>query len=117
MKVVGSSSVASEPAGPGADGVTIRWMLSDADGAPNFALRVFEMEPGGHTPQHRHPWEHEVLVLAGAGSVSSASGEVSLREGDAVLVEPDEPHQFSNPGSEVFRFACVVPNSAYGHGR
>ncbi|HOS95621.1 MAG TPA: cupin domain-containing protein [Armatimonadota bacterium] len=117
MRTVHYTSVASESVGPEASGVSVRWVISDADGAPGFALRVFEIEPGGYTPRHQHPWEHEVFVLAGEGCVRSASGETRLSEGTAVLVEPDELHQFANPGGVPFRFICVVPNAAYGHGR
>lgn len=37
----------------------IRWLIGDKSAAPNFYLRLFEIEPNGHTPYHSHPWEHE----------------------------------------------------------
>ena len=53
----------------GADKVTVRWVISEADGAPNFAMRILEVEPGGHSPLHTHEFEHEVFILEGDCSV------------------------------------------------
>ena len=30
-------------------------MITEKDGAPNFAMRLFEIEPSGHTPKHTMP--------------------------------------------------------------
>ena len=96
----------------GAAGVKIRSLVKKDDGAPNFAMREFELEPGGHTPFHAHGWEHEVYVLAGRGVVAGEGGEFALEPGTVVLVPPNEKHNFKNTGSEVLRFLCVVPHGA-----
>jgi quercetin dioxygenase-like cupin family protein len=96
----------------GAAGVKIRLLIKKEDGAPNFAMREFELEPGGHTPFHAHGWEHEVYVLAGRGVVAAEGGEFPLEPGTVVLVPPTEKHNFKNTGSEVLRFLCVVPHGA-----
>ena len=54
---------------PGAAGCAYRVALSAKDGAPNFAMRFFEVNPGGNTPLHNHPYEHEIYVMEGAGTV------------------------------------------------
>jgi len=92
-----------------APGVTVRWMISERDGASNFAMRVFEVEPGAASPFHAHPWEHEVFILAGKGHVKGEGGEMPFREGDAIFVAPEERHQFVNDGGATLRFICVVP--------
>lgn len=92
-----------------APGVTIRWVISEKDGAPNFAMRVFEVEPGAASPFHAHPWEHEAFILAGNGHLRGKDGEIPFREGDAVFVAPEEKHQFVNDGDTDLRFICVVP--------
>jgi len=97
----------------GASGCTVRWLLSSADGTPNFAMRQFEVAPGGHTPRHSHPFEHEVYVLCGNGVAMEGDVEHPLSEGDVIFVEPDEEHQFRNTGGAPMRFLCLVPNSAY----
>jgi quercetin dioxygenase-like cupin family protein len=46
----------------GAKGAVIRHIITEKDGAPNFNLRVVTIEPGGQSPNHSHPWEHEFFV-------------------------------------------------------
>lgn len=92
-----------------APGVVIRIVAGPNDGAPTFAMRVFEIQPGSATPNHYHAWEHEVFVLSGRGAVIGTDTEKPLGEGDAVMVPPDEPHSFANTGDDVFRVICVVP--------
>jgi quercetin dioxygenase-like cupin family protein len=99
---------------PGARGCSIRWLVGQEQGAPNFAMRQFEVAVGGHTPKHSHPYEHEVFVLEGRGVVVEGDVEHPLHSGDVVYVRPDELHQFRNTGDSPFKFLCLVPNSALG---
>jgi quercetin dioxygenase-like cupin family protein len=92
-----------------AQGVVIRWVISEQDGAPNFSMRVITVEPGGHTPHHGHPWEHEVFVLSGSGKVVQVGGEKSCRPGDVIYISPGETHQFRNPFSDPLEFICLIP--------
>ena len=96
----------------GAAGVKIRWIITSEDGAPRFAMREFELAPGGHTPFHAHDWEHEVYVLAGEGVVVGEEGEFPLEAGTVVLVPPHEKHNFKNTGAGPLRFLCLVPHGA-----
>ena len=93
----------------GASGVTIRVLMGDNVGAPNFTTRHFELAPGGHTPFHAHPWEHEVFVLSGKGRVKRTDGATAVGPGSFVFVPPGEEHAFENAGPEVFSFLCVIP--------
>lgn len=98
----------------GAAGCKVRWLIGEKDGAPSFAMRHFEVEPGGHTPRHFHPYEHEVFVLEGEGEFYEGDTAHPLRAGDVLLVEPDEVHQFKNTGHKPMKFLCLIPNSAAG---
>ncbi|HEV2970600.1 MAG TPA: cupin domain-containing protein [Pirellulales bacterium] len=98
----------------GSSGCQVRWLVDEHDGAPNFAMRQFEVAPGGHTPQHFHDYEHEVFVLEGAGVVLEDGREHPLHAGDVVFVKPNEVHQFRNTGSAPLKFLCLIPNSATG---
>jgi quercetin dioxygenase-like cupin family protein len=98
----------------GSSGCQVRWLVDEANGAPNFAMRQFEVAPGGYTPRHSHPYEHEVFVLEGQGVVLEGDVEHSLAAGDFVLVTPDEVHQFRNTGDVPLKFLCLVPNSSVG---
>ena len=97
---------------PGASGCRVRWLLDESQGAPNFAMRQYEVSPGGYTPRHSHPYEHEVFVLEGQGIVFEGDQEHPLSPGDVVLVAPNELHQFRNTGQAPLKFLCLVPNSA-----
>jgi quercetin dioxygenase-like cupin family protein len=98
----------------GATGCRVRRLNGEGDKAPNFAMREFEVAPGGHTPKHFHDYEHEVFVLAGKGVVIDGDNERPLSQGDVVFVSPNDVHQFRNTGTEPMRFLCLIPNSATG---
>ncbi len=93
----------------GAKGVTVRWLVSGKDSAPNFAMRLFEVKPGGHTPFHQHDFEHEVYVLEGNGIIKKEDSEDSFREGDFFFVPSMEWHDFRNDGEGKLKFLCMVP--------
>jgi quercetin dioxygenase-like cupin family protein len=110
MKVVDFKHVkAEEVKEPGSKDVTLKWLISEKDGAPNFAMRIFEVEPGGFTPYHKHSWEHEVFILQGRGVLVSEEKNLPLKKNDAVFVPPEESHQFRNDSDEKLTFICLVP--------
>jgi quercetin dioxygenase-like cupin family protein len=98
----------------GAAGCRVRWLIGEGEKAPTFAMREFEVVPGGHTPKHFHDYEHEVYVIAGRGTIVDGDHERPLAAGDVVFVAPNDVHQFRNTGPEPMRFLCLIPNSATG---
>jgi quercetin dioxygenase-like cupin family protein len=94
----------------GASGLTVRWVISEKDGAPNFSMRVFEVAPGGYSPYHSHPWEHEVFILTGNGVVVQEGDTVPLFRGDVLFIPPGETHQLKNNSDETLEFICLIPN-------
>lgn len=109
MKLFHHTSVEVEEVPEPAVGVRVRWLINRETGAPNFAMRLFEMEPGGFTPRHAHPWEHEVFVLSGNGVVLGENGLKQFKVGDVAFVPSGEEHQFRNTGDEIVRFLCLIP--------
>jgi len=109
MKVIQQKDVELKEADEGASKLKVRWLINKETGAPTFAMRLFEMEPGGHSPHHNHDWEHEVFVLEGEGVVIGGKEEKKIRTGDAVFVPPNEKHQFKNNGKKTLKFLCLVP--------
>ena len=110
MKRFHYSDVPGEPVtSEGAEGVTIQWLINRSDGAPNFAMRRFEIAPGGHTPLHSHAWEHEVFILSGEGVVVGAAGEQRFAAGDVIFMPPEERHTFRNDGVKTVCLLCLVP--------
>lgn len=95
----------------GAKGVSIQWLISEVDNAPNFFMRRFNVEPGGFTPRHQHSHEHEVFILSGSGQVLLESEWKGISEGYVVFVPGVLEHQFKNTGDESLIFLCLVPRS------
>jgi len=102
--------VVSQPVtGEGAQKISIRVLIGEGDGAKNFNMRFFEIEPGGNSPLHRHPWEHEVFIVSGRGTLQVEGGEIELETWDVVFVEPGELHSFRADPGEGLKFVCCVP--------
>lgn len=95
----------------GVKDVQMRLMIGRADGARNFSLRHFTVEPGGHTPRHSHNYEHEVFVVEGSGQVEYEGEHHAINAGDVLFVEPNRVHQFVNDSDAPMKFLCLVPGS------
>jgi quercetin dioxygenase-like cupin family protein len=92
------------------EGIGIRWLLTEKEGAPNFAMRVIELQPGVVFTPHQHPYEHEIYVLEGKGVVTNPDGDVgAMQPGVFLLVPPDEVHGYRNTGDTPLKFICVIP--------
>ena len=63
-------AVPADEQGNPAEGTFVQILIPEG---PNFVLRVFTITPGGHTPLHSHPREHEVCVLSGKGRAEGES--------------------------------------------
>ena len=111
-KVCHYSEVPAEIFGDEAPGVSIRWVIDEEkDGAPIYALRVIEVAPGGHTPDHTHPFEHENFIMEGKGRVQIEGEWFEVTVGDIVFVPPNTQHTYVNTGDEPFKFLCGIPVS------
>jgi len=105
---IGISSVEVE----GAKGVAVRWLISKEDGAANFAMRMFELAGGGHTPLHAHRHEHEVFVVEGEGVFVCEGREYPFGSEYVIFVPGGKEHCFKNTGESVLRFLCIIPTEA-----
>ncbi len=85
------------------EGVTERWLITTAEGAKNFSMRMLEIGPLISTPMHQHESEHEIFVLVGKGEVVTEKGTFPIHEGSAIYVGPNEVHQFINNGASAMR--------------
>lgn len=96
----------------GAKGVAIRWLISKDDGAENFFMRMFEIRPGGNTPLHTHPHEHEIFAIEGKGIFVYEGKEHAFGPEYVIFVPGGREHQFRNTGDSVLRMLCLIPASA-----
>ena len=111
FKCVHSSQVKFENmVEPGVEGVGVRWLITKDDRAPNFAMRLFELQPKGYSPLHAHDWEHEVYILEGDCKVVCEGQKRKASAGYVVYVPPNAKHQFTNIGKSTLKFLCLVPN-------
>jgi quercetin dioxygenase-like cupin family protein len=109
-KVLHYTEVPAQVFGDEAPGTSIRWLIDDDhDGAPVYALRMIEIAPGGHSPRHAHPYEHENFVVEGRGRVWLNGEWHALTPGDVAFVPGDEEHMYENTGELPFKFLCGIP--------
>ena len=97
------------PKEEGIKDLKIRWLISKKDGAENFAMRLFEVKPGGHSPLHQHDWEHEVFILDGEGVARDKQHEKPFKKGDVFFIPSMEWHQLVNTGKGDLKFICLIP--------
>ena len=92
------------------DGVKARYVITDKEGAPHFAMRVFEFEPGGHTSLHQHPEEHEIFIVEGEITAVNDQGvESALKPGHTLFIPPNELHQLKNQSGRAAKIICLIP--------
>jgi quercetin dioxygenase-like cupin family protein len=111
---VNASSVQIEDlAMNGAEKVKVRYLIDERQGSHLFALRLYTVAKGGHTPLDEHAHEHQVYVLSGRGMLRQSKGSSplkSLKAGDTIFIPSRAVHQFSNESDEPFVFLCVKGN-------
>ncbi len=113
MKVEKSSNITKQSVeAEGAKDTEIKWLISRDDGAENFAMRMFEIKPGGYTPLHKHRHEHEVFAVEGEGVFVYEGKECQFGRDYVIFVPGDKEHQFKNKGDSVLRLLCLIPASA-----
>src|SRR6056297_2357820 len=90
---------------------TIKWAITEEDGAPTFEMRYILLSVGSTTPFHAHPWEHEVYIVKGEGTIRDKNNdERDIKKDDFVFIKPNEKHQFINISkTQDLGFICVVP--------
>jgi quercetin dioxygenase-like cupin family protein len=92
----------------GADQLSVRPLVTPADGARTFSMSLLELAPGGSTPDHSHGREEEIFVQSGRGVVKCAGEQTDVGPGSVLYLGPNEPHQFVNTGDEILELLCVT---------
>jgi quercetin dioxygenase-like cupin family protein len=92
-----------------AEGVQKQVPIGPEQGWEDHVMRVFTVEPGGHTPRHAHPWPHINYVLTGEGELYHEGEASGVRPGSVAYLPGGTEHQFRNTGEEPLKFICIVP--------
>ena len=98
------------PAEPVGEDKSIRWVVGRPEGAPNFAMRKFILQPGGSMPNHSNTVEHEQYVLNGQAEIAIGDAIYHVKKDDIVFIPAGVPHWYKVIGNEPFEFLCMVPN-------
>jgi quercetin dioxygenase-like cupin family protein len=91
------------------DKTTIQILVSVQEG-PNFAMRLFVMEPGGGMPEHTNAVEHEQYILKGHPKIGIGDETFDVGRGEVIFIPEGVPHWYKNTGEENFEFLCIIPN-------
>lgn len=75
--------------------------------ASTLCFGIVEIEPGKHSPLHRHKCEEMYYVLQGTGEVEQEGERFPIRKGDAVLNQVNVVHRVHNTGDETVRLVVV----------
>ncbi len=77
-----------------------------------FDVDITKIPPGASScPYHSHSAQWEFYhVIGGTGSVRHQDGTLAIREGDAFLFKPHEPHQIVNDGADDLLFYVIADN-------
>jgi mannose-6-phosphate isomerase-like protein (cupin superfamily) len=76
--------------------------------AMTLCLGLVEIDPGRHSPLHRHRCEEVYYVLRGSGELESGGRRHPLSPGCAVLNRPGVLHRVLNTGTEVLQLVAVA---------
>jgi quercetin dioxygenase-like cupin family protein len=96
---------------PTVKGVSKRVLIGPKDGAQGFAMRYFEVQPGGNSAFEHHPEIHQVYVLRGRGRVLIGTEWHEIAEGDVIYIGPEEQHQLQAAPDAPLGFICVAPKA------
>ena len=91
-----------------AKGVDGRVLVGKKDGAKNFCMRIFEIAPGGYTPQHAHAWEHEMFIHAGNGEIYCNDQWTPVQSGHVAFIPANDEHQIKNTSNNLLKVPISI---------
>ena len=95
---------------PGGPAARLIWL---DDNPPTCVMIYSEIHPDQASAHHTHPWEHELYIIEGAGTLFCDGREYPVREGDAILIPGNVDHYtLNNGGRDAIRRIAMNPLSA-----
>lgn len=92
---------------------SIKVLVSPQEGWQGHVLRVLDVEKGGHTPKHQHPWYHVNYIIKGDGELMIDGKVEKVSAGSYAYIPGNTIHQFRNVGEDTFSFICIVPEEGH----
>jgi quercetin dioxygenase-like cupin family protein len=88
-------------------GGIIRWLITHKDGAPNFSMRLINVEGGKSTPAHSHDYEHEIFVIEGDGVATIGDKNFKVGRDSFIFIPGNKYHTIK--AETDMKMICVVP--------
>ena len=83
------------------------------DNPPTCTMIYSEIQDGKTSSHHIHPWEHEIYIIEGAGTLVCDGKDYPVKEGDALFIPGDVDHYtLNNGGQGLLRRIEINPLSA-----
>lgn len=92
---------------------SMKVLVGKEEGWDSHVMRVIELEAGGYSPKHSHPWPHINYIIEGEGILLSEKEENPIKKGMTAFIPPGETHQFINSGQDKLVFICIVPKEGH----
>ena len=70
------------------------------DNPPTCTMTYSEINPDKTSSHHIHPWEHEVYIIKGSGTLVCDGKNYPVKEGDAILIPGEVDHYTLNDGGQ-----------------
>ena len=101
-------------------GTSIRWLSKhgdDGSGYPEYGLRFFTIQPGGHIPIHNHFYHQTMYILSGEFEcwefylrTDKINKKVICGPGTSIFIPSMQPHGMKNTTNEPSTFLCCICN-------
>ena len=66
-----------------------------------------ELEPGGHTPDHKHDDKERLVIMSGKGIIKLEKERKEIQQNDFIEIHANEDHQLINTGDELLVIMCL----------
>ena len=86
-----------------------RSLVTPKRGWDGWAMSLFDLEPGGHTPRHSHDWPHIKFVAAGRGVLFLDGVEHPLEAGSYAFVTSGREHQLRAVPDAGLSYISIQP--------
>ncbi|MCD6243989.1 MAG: cupin domain-containing protein [Candidatus Korarchaeota archaeon] len=73
----------------------------------SLILGVVEVDPGHHTPLHRHRCEEVYYILEGEGEIEIEGEKYPVKKGYGVFLPEGVRHRVFNTGDQTLRYVVV----------
>ena len=86
-----------------------RYLLDEHFEGEPLHLHVSEVEPGERKhPPHRHGGVEAFYLLAGEGTLELDDERITLRAGEAAVIDPQRLHGLVNSGTVPLRYVVIL---------